>query len=106
MKKKIQKPDGTVEEVEGTAEELAEYERRLRGKKVSEQPTPKNPGLLTDELTRSLTPIRTWKTYREHKDHCLLVIAQSGWWSVVPPTCTCGVFGDWNTITTTSANEI
>lgn len=31
MKKIVKRPDGTEETVEGTAEEIAEYERRLRG---------------------------------------------------------------------------
>lgn|SRR5574337_564411 len=39
MKRTFKRPDGTEEQVEGTAEELAEYERRLRGE-ISEQKRP------------------------------------------------------------------
>lgn len=48
MKKKVLKPDGSTEEVEGTPEEIAEYERRLRGE-VAEAPKKKGPRVLTDE---------------------------------------------------------
>lgn len=34
MKKQIIKPDGVVEEIEGTAEELAEYEKKLKEDKA------------------------------------------------------------------------
>jgi len=49
MKKTIKHPDGTEEVIEGTAEELAEYEKNLNesgGKKK------KNPKILTDEVKR------------------------------------------------------
>lgn len=57
MKKKITRPDGSVEEFEGTAEELAAFE-----KSIKETPAPsgkeegKKPGqqILTDEIQRLL----------------------------------------------------
>lgn len=53
MKKQITRPDGTVEVVEGTAEELAEYERNLQ-----EAPKKKSGGskkrLLNEETLRAM----------------------------------------------------
>lgn len=51
MKKTITRPDGTVEEVEGTAEELAELERASKktSKKESKSPSRR---VLTDEIQR------------------------------------------------------
>lgn len=40
MKKVVTRPDGTKEEIEGTSEELAEYERKIRG---SQMPLPEAP---------------------------------------------------------------
>lgn len=96
MKKTITKPDGTTEVVEGTAEEIAEYERKLRGD-VQEAPKPKGPGLLTDELQRLLDGARKFEQplsypIMQHDPNCDIVRAGSGWWSVVPPRCTCGLF--------------
>lgn len=96
MKKTIQKPDGTTETVEGTAEEIAEYERKLRGE-VVEAPKPQGPGLLTDELKRLLEGVRKIEPMLpaypriEHAPTCQIVQAQNGWWSVNPPYCTCGL---------------
>lgn len=87
MKKTITKNDGTTETVEGTPEEIAEYERKLRGG-VVETPKPKGPGILTDELQR------LWDLNRDlgtgHAEFCQITIASRGWWSVIPPVCTCG----------------
>lgn len=55
MKKKIVRPDGSTEEVEGTAEEIVEYEKRLRGE-VEETKKIKSPGLLVDVVSRQLGP--------------------------------------------------
>lgn len=110
MKKSIPKPDGTVEVLEGTPEEIAEYERKLRGD-VKEAPKPTTgPGLLTDDvkkLLESLTeedlrkameqlpplPPPVWPIVQrvEHDPSCDIITAQRGWWSVIPPRCTCGL---------------
>lgn len=96
MKKTIQKPDGSVETVEGTAEEIAEYERKLRGD-VKEAPKPAGPGLLKDEIKRLseqpwwTNPVNVPYMQLEHTPTCQLVEASRGWWSVAPPRCTCGL---------------
>lgn len=53
MKKIVKRPDGTEEVLEGTAEEIAEFERRLR-ETVREAPREPQTGrrVLTDELRR------------------------------------------------------
>lgn len=97
MKKTITKQDGSVEVVEGTAEEIAEYERKLKGQTVQEAPKPSGPGLLTDELQRFMEQIQklpyTPPVYPQlqHDPSCEIVTAGRGWWSVVPPRCTCGL---------------
>lgn len=58
MKKTITKSDGTTEVVEGTPEEIAEYERKLRGEVKTESPK-KVPKLLTeDEQKRQLQDLK------------------------------------------------
>lgn len=94
MKKTIQKPDGTTETVEGTPEEIAEYERKLRGE-VQEAPKPKGPGLLTEEMLKFLEGLRkfehpSFQPHMQHAPECEIIRAGSGWWSTVPPRCTCG----------------
>lgn len=51
MKKTITKNDGSTEIVEGTPEEIADYERKIRGE-VKESPKNDGPGLLTDQIDR------------------------------------------------------
>jgi hypothetical protein len=51
MKKTITKKDGSTEVVEGTPEEIADYERKIRGE-VKESPKNDGPGLLTDQIDR------------------------------------------------------
>lgn len=58
MKKIIHKPNGEIVEVEGTPEEIAAYEKKLK-ENVSEQPIPKTPGLLTDEVKKLLKDLDT-----------------------------------------------
>jgi hypothetical protein len=88
MKKIVTKPDGTKEEIEGSAEELAAYERKLKESVVQEK---KTPGLLTDELRRL-----DWQSPHEyhnytHSEQCPITIAARGhWFSVTPAMCTCG----------------
>ena len=109
MKKTITKQDGSTEVVEGTAEEIAEYERKMRGE-IKENPAPKTgPGLLTDEVKRLLGdewiekvrrmseefsrhhfPERTALQFPRHSEFCEIVVAQRGWMSIIPPRCTCG----------------
>lgn len=86
MKKTITKQDGSTETVEGTAEEIAEYERKVRGDVREEV---KKPGLLTDIIERQLSPIMP---IPQHDPSCQIVEASRGWWSTVPPRCTCGLF--------------
>lgn len=113
MKKTVVKPDGTQEVLEGTPDEIAELERKLRGG-VQEQV--KKPGLLTEDklftqefLDKVLEEIRKNPVYApqtipffetpfkigyprfDHDPSCDIVTAQRGWWSVVPPRCTCGL---------------
>lgn len=106
MKKVITKPDGSTEVIEGTAEEIAEYERKVRGE-IRETPAPKQgPGLLTDELERLLGDKDFLEKMREsrkpqwplatgyrpsHSDTCQIAIARRGaWLCVIPPRCDCG----------------
>lgn len=115
MKKTIIKQDGSTEVVEGTPEEVAEYERKVNSRPQNETPVPKTPGLLTDELVRKLSETGILDWYRsipqpapvmQHTPTCEITVAQRGWWSVSPPRCTCGMFlypdpqiGTWTTST-------
>lgn len=95
MKKTITKPDGSIEVVEGTAEEIAEYERKLKGQPVLEAPKP-GPGLLTDELRRLMDSYRPYVPFEpgyrlEHSPTCDIIVAQRGWWGINPPMCSCGL---------------
>lgn len=60
MKRTFKRPDGTEETLEGTAEELAEYERKLN---ESEGKAPK-PGVLKgkglEDLLREIQPVPYW----------------------------------------------
>lgn len=96
MKKTITKQDGTKEEVEGSAEEIAEYERKTRGE-VKEQV--KKPELLKDVIDHKLAPVVSPiipsfapMPIPQHDPGCDIITAQRGWWSVIPPRCTCGLF--------------
>lgn len=96
MKKTIQKPDGTTEVVEGTPEEIAEYERKLRGD-VQEAPKQKGPGLLTEEVLKLLQGVQRFESpsflpIPQHTPECEITVASRGWWCVNPPRCTCGLF--------------
>lgn len=119
MKKTITKPDGTHEVVEGTPEEIADYERKLRAEPIREEP--KKPGLLTDDVKRTggqsllersglfaptdwskiieeylkdhpikpYQPAITWQ--KQHSFECPVAVAQRGAWLCVnPPECNCG----------------
>lgn len=109
MKKTITKPDGTTEVVEGSPDEIAEYERKLRGE-LKEAPPKKKDILkgqaLQDEVRRMIEKymeehpqppqyIFNYPNYQfprmEHDPNCEIKIAERGWWSVVPPRCTCGL---------------
>ena len=50
MKKTIKRPDGTEEVVEGTAEEIAEYERKLREGSKSSKKKPVLHGASVDDI--------------------------------------------------------
>jgi hypothetical protein len=99
MKKTITKPDGSIEVVEGTAEEIAAYERQVKqqGQDESKKP-PAQPGILTDEIARFMERIENQRIqpsfvpffYPVHASNCELEIAKRGWWSIVSPVCTCG----------------
>lgn len=91
MKKTITKPDGSTEVVEGSPEEIAEYERKIRGETQNESPKPASPGLLTDEVKRMLDGFAYSATPLQHAPECQIVTAQRGWWCVDPPRCTCGL---------------
>ena len=94
MKKTIQRPDGVIETVEGTAQEIAEYERKLKGEVQTESPEKKGPGLLTDEVQHFLRLYQPGYVFTSRMDHtpeCDMKVAERGWWSVVAPRCTCGL---------------
>lgn len=110
MKKTITKPDGSKEVLEGTPEEIAELERRIRQEPIREEP--KKPELLKDEV-KHLDSIDFQKLIEEamrkkldeqplpffdqrwrwqHSPFCEMKVAERGWMSVIPPRCTCGLF--------------
>lgn len=120
MKKTIVKQDGTKEVLEGTPEEIAELERRIRQEPIREEP--KKPGLLTED-DQKLLDSQDWvkkileeyykqKQYPggllpdpiddvrygygqwrwQHTPECEIEVAKRGWWCVNPPRCTCGLF--------------
>jgi len=92
MKKTITKQDGSVEVVEGTPEEIAELERRIKGEVQNEAPK-KGPGLLTDELKRMLDGWKSPGGFRPsiHAHECEISVAERGTWlCIFPPHCTCG----------------
>ncbi len=95
MKKKITRPDGTIEEIEGTAEELALFERQIReegskekkGKKIlNEEQTLKMMRDLLDKEKPGLPIVPTvtttpwwqqglstpWITYSDKSQGCLI----------------------------------
>jgi hypothetical protein len=89
MKKTIVKPDGTTEVVEGTAEEIAAYERQIKQQGQDEnKKQPSQPGRLDEEPQR-LSDIPTY-WYPVHSPFCEITVAMRGWLSIVPPHCTCG----------------
>lgn len=121
MKKTITKKDGTTVVVEGTAEELAEYEKKLKKEPLQEEPS--KPGLLKGKSFQELME-EAWKKQQQdewkkwyqpyfqpvlqHASNCEIIVAQRGWWSVVPPRCTCGLYvypNDWYTIITTTSGD-
>lgn len=108
MKKTITKPDGSVEIVEGTAEEIAEYERKLSSTNVKEQDEKKKDLLLEKLLEDKRSPFNireaSYQSYPWHSDNCELVVAQRGWWSVNPPRCTCGARLHFGKITYTTTD--
>lgn len=63
MKRTFKRPDGTEEVLEGTAEELAEYERKLRGEESpKKEKKEKKPEVLKgknlEDLLRELEPLQ------------------------------------------------
>ena len=53
MKKVVTRPDGTKEEIEGTAEEIAEYERKIRNESAG-LPAPDERRVLNEDLRQEL----------------------------------------------------
>jgi hypothetical protein len=104
VKKTITKPDGTTEVVEGSPEEIAEYEKALR-EQINEVPKKdKKKLLLESEAAREFIEALTKKPKETvfvpqyipspaiaHDPSCEIVSAGRGWWSVTPPRCTCGL---------------
>lgn len=104
MKKTITKPDGTTEVVEGSPEEIAEYEKALR-EQINEVPKKDKKKLLLeseavkemiDALTKKKPDVVLVPQYKPspilaHDPSCEIVSAARGWWSVTPPRCTCGL---------------
>ncbi len=90
--------------LEGTPEELAEYYNRTNP--VIEVNSKDANRVDFDEILRNPMPtgwFETWPhadlpldpwtykvTYLTHTPECLITVAQGGWWSVIPPSCTCG----------------
>jgi len=114
MKKTITKSDGSVEVVEGTAEEIAEFERRIKNQPQNESPKSPGPSLITEPVQRQFTPIVKFTYKTSHDDWCQVSVAQRGGWLCInPPRCDCGFevqFAPplpWYTITyTTSTDKI
>ncbi len=96
MKKTITKPDGSIEVVEGSPEEIADYERKLKNQPQLESPKQTGPGLLTDEVARQMSQLQyvplvpKFRFDGYHLSHCEMMVASRGWFSIVPPRCTCG----------------
>lgn len=118
MKKTITKPDGTQEVVEGTPEEIADYERALR-EGLNEVPKKDKKNLLLEDKSMSL--LEQWRDLiekapkqpmmpsfafngLEHSPECQMTVAARGWMSIVPPRCDCGLITyprrDYTTIAT------
>lgn len=96
MKKTVTKPDGSTEIIEGTAEEIAEYERKMKKDSLKEAPPKKQKDILKgDEYPQVDYYKLLWDLYQKqtqevsHDEFCPITIARRGWWSVQPPTCTC-----------------
>jgi len=109
MKKTIKKQDGSEEVIEGSAEEIADYEKKMRGE-VREAPKPVGPGLLTDEVKRFLETLRDTQqpyvsvpsVFASHQPWCAAFT--SPWFGITPPPCNCGagIYKTQITLTTTS----
>lgn len=52
IRKQYKNPDGTVTEIEGTVEEIAEYDRQLEKNKPKQEGFKKKKEILKDEVTR------------------------------------------------------
>lgn len=109
MKKTITKQDGSVEVVEGTAEEIAEYERKIKSDPQNESPVKKGPGRLDEDVLKRLQeamdkfarenphngggyiPSRPpGRFFGSHSEFCEITVAQRGWLCINPPRCSCG----------------
>lgn len=108
MKKQITHPDGKVEVVEGTAEELAEYERKLQ-----EQGSPKKGGkkrvLLNEDELRAMIAEELKKVPQNHY-HFTSCGCQCHQPAILPSPIWIGPVNPeplpWYTITSTSKIEI
>lgn len=86
MKKTITKPDGTTEVVEGTPEEIAQYERQLReGTTITEVPKKDGKKLLLEELAEFAKKIPKaeleeivipWQHPTKHSYDCPISVSQ------------------------------
>lgn len=106
MKKTITKSDGSTETIEGTADEIAEYERKLKKGSLKEVPKPKKeilkgkslPELMREFMEKYPQPLQYnpipypyYHPQLEHSPMCELKVAERGWMSVIPPRCSCGL---------------
>jgi hypothetical protein len=100
MKKKVTRPDGTVEELEGTAEELAELEKKSR-EPANESPKTKKRVILSEEdhgeirkiVSEELNKRNWWTGWTVNYPNVWTCQHEypSPWFGTVPPACTkCG----------------
>lgn len=112
MKKEIKKPDGTVEVVEGTPQEIAEYEKNVV--EQSEILSEKKKKLLLEQTQQRLVDfidsipvqrqMRQVYDFSSHSEECEITRAQRGWWSIHSPVCTCGKTFVYRTTTSDSTS--
>jgi hypothetical protein len=87
VKKTIKKSDGSEITFEGTLEEIIELEKKIKQENQEEsKKQPLQPGLLNEETQQFSNTY--W--YPVHSPFCEITSAMRGWFSIIPPRCTCG----------------
>lgn len=103
MKKKITRPDGTVVEYEGTAEELAELEREMTEEVRRDEGKSKGKRILNEErvmemIERALEHHKKWDGH-SHVFSPFAFAPPKEWFRDIPKTT------DWYVTTGTSTSE-